>query len=268
MKAVKKSNIEERLMQYSEETHKLTPSRREEKLLELLTIAEERRIGSGFWEFAKGQLGILGRFSLLWELGWLAMFFGASYYFRDLPAKEFTLPLISILSPFLLIIFAMDIGRITGRGILEIEAAAKYSLPQVLLFKGLVYEIMQLAVILLAGLLCRNSLGLPLGHAVLYGYTPLIFSGTLLLFCVSRFRGRSIQYAGMALTVATVALLMFLDKAQELQVIAFSIFAPENLWVWSVALVLSAAVYLLELVFIGKGVGIDDIGTMRSVEML
>lgn len=259
-------NVEKILEEYKSETMKVSPKNRDENILKLLELSKK---GHGdFRDFVSGQLSMFGKVSLVWELVWLVFFIAISFNCKKIFGTQDVLPLISILSPFLLIVFATDIGKVTNRSVLEIEATTKYSISQILLFRLLTVEVTQLVMVFIGAMIWYKTMGYSLPHLLLYGYTPLVFSSAVLLLCISRFRGKAIQYAGVSITVLIVALLGVFCTMSSFEGVRIDIFHPSNIWIWEIVLIASVVAFGLELILFRKGVKVNGIGTMRSIEML
>jgi len=262
------NKLDKLLAESKERSRMLRAPNREENILDLLERNDARRGHSDFRDFASGQLSVLGRFSLLWELAWLACFILLAKNDPGILGAGQALPLVSMLPPFLLIIFAADLGRVTARSMLEIEAATKYSVSQILLFRLLVHSAFQLMIVFGGILVCRQELGFSLARLLVYGYTPLVFSGAVLLACLSRFSGRALRNAGAAITVMTVLAEGTLRKVGAAGSILPDIFDTRYEWLWELTLGISAVWYAVQVIMIRKEVSIHEIGAMRSVEML
>ena len=259
--------LEEKLRKYGQRTD-IRGRHREERILSLLLLEEKTRGKGSFADFAKGQFCLLGRWSLLWELVWLVGFVLLMYGNQVFLDTDSVLPAVSMLSPLLLIAFASDLGRITNQSMLELEATTKYSVSQILLFRLLVHGGIQLGILFLGVLLCHQSLGQSLTKMLLYGYTPLIFSAAVLLLFVSRFTGEALQYAGVSISVLLITLLFALCKSGAFLGRFGNPYAEGNMRVWEMILGGSIVAFGIEALQIRKGVRMDEIGSMRGIEML
>ncbi|MGN0426030.1 MAG: hypothetical protein ACI4FY_11990 [Acetatifactor sp.] len=264
---MEKRELEERLRSYGK-CGDIRGSHREERILSLLLLEEKTRNRWNFPDFAMGQFCLLGRWSLIWELVWLIGFLLLMYGNQGYFTTESVMPAVSMLSPLLLIVFAADIGRVTNQSMLEIESTTRYSVSQILLFRLLAHGGMQLGIVFVGIFVCHRSLGQSLTKMLLYGYTPLIFSGAVLLLFVSRFTGKALQYAGVSISVLLITLLFAFCRFGVFLHQFGNPYAEGNMWIWKAILWGSILVFGLEVMKIKKGVRMDEIGTMFGVEML
>ena len=264
--------VEQKLLDYKNTSDLVNAPHREDRLLELLeydqvlakTKHPKRQRLQNYLDFALGQFCIFGRMSFLWALLWLGVFAFAMRYRHSLFGTGLVMPIISALSPLLLILVSVDMGKVTNRSLLEIEACTKYSIGQVLIFRLLVHELLQVVLLFIACLLGSRLSGESLLRILLYGYTPLIISGAVFLLCISHFTGAALQYAGVSIAGITVCTLLTLAMLNDRTGSFLHIFAEQYLLWWKLALAAGLLLYGTELVRIKRKVRKDGIRIMLS----
>lgn len=256
--------LEEKLLEYKKTTCEITAPNRDEEILKLLVYNEKKHKKSSLLEFFLGQFSLLGRFSLLWELIWLVAFVGLMYYSKYFLGKENMMLLLSALSPLLLIVFATDLSKVLNKSILEIEMTTKYSIAQILLFRLLVHEVIQFGIIFVGSLMGYLFFEQSIAKMLLYGYTPLIMASALFLMIVSRFSGKSLQYAGISISVVFIGIVWMFGSFD----LFYTIFEERCMWIWEIIMCCSILLFAVDVIKMRKDVKISGIGTMRSIEML
>lgn len=177
--------IEKRLRQYAADCDRLVPREREVKIAELLQMEPMHRTRGSLWSFMLEQIGYLGRYCLIWQALWLALFcyllqYGIPQLGGGGGEKEL-LVMISLLPPLLVLLTVEEITKIYQRSMLEIEYATKYSLRSVVLVRMSALCVFH-AVLLTGGILLLHArLDSGMEQLLVYGFTPMIvMTGTLL----------------------------------------------------------------------------------------
>ncbi|MCM1182378.1 MAG: hypothetical protein NC337_03275 [Roseburia sp.] len=203
---------ERRLRQYAADCERLVPRGRERKITELSARAVLRTRGS-LWSFVLEQTGYLGRYCLIWQALWLALFrLLLRYFIPQLGGDESEkrlLIMVSLLPPLLVLLTVEEITKIYQKSMLEIEYATKYSLRSVVLVR--MSALCAFHAALLAGsiLLLHTRLDSGTAQLLVYGFTPMIGMTGALLKLMQHYKGELLRGAaagvyGLVLVLALV----------------------------------------------------------------
>jgi len=209
----KEKSIETKLRQYAAACTQFSAvmeesGEKEERIMALLQLAPPPRTRGTRWNFVVEQIGYLGRYCLLWQALWAALFL---YFMRHgIPylgvenSENKILVLISLLPPLLALLTVEEITKVYHRSMLEIEYATKYSLQNVMLVRMLVLSVFHS--IILGAVIIRVHAGVDsdIGTLLVYGFTPMILVTGVLMKLMEYCQGEQLRSASIGVYVLTV----------------------------------------------------------------
>ena len=211
----KKRNIETKLRQYAAVCARLPAEmealgKKEENIRALLQIAPMLRTRGKRWNFVLEQIGYLGRYCLVWQAAWVALFWYLMHHgiphMGIVESENEVLVLISLLPPMLALLMVEAVTRVYQCSMLEIEYSTKYSLQSVVLVRMLALGGFH-AVILAAVILgIRAGADSDIGTLLVYGFTPMILVTGILLKLMRCCQGETLRSAGIGVYVLTAVL--------------------------------------------------------------
>ena len=242
------------LRQYGQTSKSIRCDRREENILKLMEMEGGQRSLLSFPAFARGQIGIMGRYCLLWYILWLVLFvWGLKGDGMCSLGDHRTEILLSVMPPFLLLLTAGDISRLFSDCMVELEKTTKYSPEQVFLVHFLSMTVIHFLLIPTGFLLAGNTASLGIRELLLYGYTPMTLAAAVFLELTRNFRGENLRLAGAAAVtmVSFFIALMGTDAARRFW--TADIYSPDMLTIWQAVLAAGAGLCVLEIMALRKG---------------
>lgn len=193
---MKESEMEKRLKQYAKTCESIVPAEKEIRIQELLQIKPMPRTRGTLWDFFLEQIGYLGKYCLIWQALWIALF----WYLTENGAPEFFggngfLVMISLLPPLLVLLTVEEITKVYQRSMLEIEYAAKYSLQGVIMTRMSVLCVFHTVILCVCILILQVRLDSGLGQLLVYGFTPMIIMTGILLKLMQHCHGELLRGA-------------------------------------------------------------------------
>lgn len=213
----KERNVEKRLRQYAAACARLPAEmeesgKKEEKIRALLQIAPMPRTRGKRWHFVLEQIGYLGRYCLVWQGLWIALFWYVMH--NDIPfpsawgSENEVLVLISLLPPLLALLTVESVTKVYQHSMLEIEYTTKYSLQSVVLVRMLSLGVFH-AVILTAVIFgIHTGADSDIGTLLVYGFTPMILVSGILMKLMQCCQGETLRSAGIGVYALTTALVI------------------------------------------------------------
>lgn len=185
------------------------------------------------WNFVLEQIGYLGRYCLVWQAAWVALFWYLMHhgipYMGIGESENEVLVLISLLPPMLALLMVEAVTRVYQRSMLEIEYTTKYSLQSVVLVRMLALGGFH-AVILAAVILgIRAGADSDIGTLLVYGFTPMILVTGILLKLMRCCQGETLRSAGIGVYALT-AVLVFAGNTKY-----FRWYQPDYFGTWCAA---------------------------------
>lgn len=181
--------------------------KKEERIKALLQITPQPRTRGNFWNFVLEQVGYLGRYCLVWQVLWAALFL---YFLRrgipflwSMDSENQVLVLISLLPPLLVLLTVEEITKVYQRSMLEIEYTTKYSLQSVVLVRMMTLSVSH-TLILAAVVSVHAGMDSDIGMLFVYGFTPMILVTGILMQLMQRCHGEQLRSAGIGVYVLTV----------------------------------------------------------------
>ena len=221
------------LRQYGQTSKSIRCDRREENILKLMEMEGGQRSLLSFPAFARGQIGIMGRYCLLWYILWLVLFvWGLKGDGMCSLGDHRTEILLSVMPPFLLLLTAGDISRLFSDCMVELEKTTKYSPEQVFLVHFLSMTVIHFLLIPIGFLLAGNTASLGIRELLLYGYTPMTLAAAVTM-------------------VSFFIALMGTDAARRFW--TADIYSPDMLTIWQAVLAAGAGLCVLEIMALRKG---------------
>lgn len=244
--------IKRKLKQYAAACEKIVPTGKEDRIQELFQIeaqhtkacaslSREKGLDDDttpctrgtLWSFIWEQIGYLGRYCLIWQAVWMALFFyilqhGVPHFFGEPDGNEI-LVAVSVLTPLLILLTVEEVTKIYHRSMLEIEYATKYSLRSAVMIRLSILCVMH-AFMLVTCIVCLHSrLESDMGRLLIYGFTPMVVATGILLKLMQYCQGELLRSAAVGIYVLTAAL------AAAGNTKYFGWYQPEWFKVWCVA---------------------------------
>lgn len=213
----KERGIETRLAQYAGACARLPAEmaesgRKEENIKALLQIAPLPRTRGKRWNFILEQIGYLGRYCLVWQVLWVALFWYLMHsgipYMGVLGSENEVLVLISLLPPLLALLMVEAVTKVYQRSMLEIEYTTKYSLQSVMLVRMLAQGVFHAVLLAAVILSIRAGTDSDIGTLLVYGFTPMILVTGILLKLMQCCQGETLRSAGIGVYALTAALVL------------------------------------------------------------
>lgn len=176
----------------------------------LLQIAPVPRKRGRWWNFVLEQIGYMGRYCLVWQAAWVALFWYLMHhgipYMGIGESENEVLVLISLPPPILALLMVEAVAKVYQRSMLEIEYTTKYSLQSVVLVRMLslcVFHAMILATVILG---IRAGTDSDTGTLLVYGFTPMIVVTGILLKLMQCCQGEMLRGVGIGVYALTAVL--------------------------------------------------------------
>lgn len=228
----------------------LEQTRKERNISELLRVKPLPRTRGNLWDFVLEQMGYLGRYCLIWQAAWAALFYfmmhyGGQYLYLGSSGNEF-LVLLSLLPPLLVLVTIEEITKIYQRSMLEIEHVTKYSLRNVVLIRMLILGVVH-SVFLTVGIIhLHGGIDSDIRKLLVYGFTPMIIMTGALMKLMEYLQGEKLMAAGIALYAAIVIIAVVGNSRR------FEWYHPYHFHIWCMACVVSLFFAVSQFFFLGR----------------
>ena len=261
--------IKRRLKQYASACEKIVPMEKELRIQELIQIemqhTEERKNPSQMpdlnavpesckrgtvWNFIWEQIGYLGRYCLIWQVVWIALFFymmqyGVSYFFGESDGNGI-LVAVSILTPLLILLTVEEVTKVYHRSMLEIEYATKYSLRSAVMIRLSSLCVVHALLPVICIVCLHSRLESDMGRLLVYGFTPMVITTGILLKLMQYWQGELLRSAAVGIYVMTAALVV-VGNTQY-----FGWYQPEWFRVWCMVCVVGVAFVIRQFVCLNR----------------
>lgn len=228
---MKPREIKRKLRQYATACEKIVPMEKELRIQELMQMemqhAKERKSSSQktdlnavpvsctrgtVWNFIWEQIGYLGKYCLIWQAVWIALFFymmlyGVSYFFGESDGNGI-LVAVSILTPLLILLTVEEVTKVYHRSMLEIEYATKYSLRSAVMIRLSSLCVVHALIPVLCIVCLHSRLESDVGRLLIYGFTPMVIATGILLKLMQYCQGELLKSAAVGIYVMTAALVV------------------------------------------------------------
>lgn len=247
---MRKREIEKRLRLYAAACQQITPREKETHIKELLQIVPMPRTRGTLWNFIWEQIGYLGRYCLIWQALWIALFGfliqqGAPRFFRMGRGNE-TLVMISLLPPILVLLTVEEITKVYQRSMLEIEYATKYSLQGVVMTRMSVLCVVHSLILSVCILVFGARLDSGIGRLLVYGFTPMILVTGGLLKLMQHCQGELLRNAAVAV-YAVAAIFAVIGNSGY-----FDCYRPDYFGIWCIVCIVGIALGIWQFVCLNK----------------
>ena len=223
--------IKRRLKQYASACEKIVPMEKELRIQELMQIevqhTEEHKnllqmpdlnavpvscTRGTVWNFIWEQIGYLGRYCLIWQVVWIALFiymmqYGVSYFFGESDGNGI-LVAVSILTPLLILLTVEEVTKVYHRSMLEIEYATKYSLRSAVMIRLSSLCVVHALLPVICIVCLHSRLESDMGRLLIYGFTPMVITTGILLKLMQYCQGELLRSAAVGIYVMTAALVV------------------------------------------------------------
>lgn len=221
--------MEKKLRRCALSCRKIPEDAKEANIQKLLQLTPIPRTRGTLWDFVLEQVGYLGRYCLLWQLLWLALFcWLMEQNILPLGKKNGSeiFVLLSLLPPVLVLLTVGEITKVYQRSMLEIEQVTKYSLEKVVVIRMLILCIFHSLILFSAILYLRGSSDSHLEKLFIYGFTPMILMTGILLWLMKNFQGEQLKVWALSLYGVILAFAL-LENTRH-----FDLYNPSyfNLW--------------------------------------
>lgn len=264
---MKHRKVKSELKAYSRTVKSIKCGRRDENILELMEMENEKKTAIRFPEFALGQIGMMGKYCLIWYVAWLTVFVWCmtGRGFEILGNRQEKI-LLSILPPLLLMLTAGDISRVFYKSMPELEKTTKYSLEQIVMLRLLTISISHGLLVFVGILITGKYVSLDLMELLIYGYTPMILATAFLLGLMRYLKGENLRFAGAAIVVGMVFFVAFVGRGLLIGTEVVDIYAPRLLPVWKTAAAVGVIICVLEICILRKEFLNDGVGNKQYFE--
>lgn len=264
---MKHRKVKSELKAYSRTVKSVKCGRRDENILELMEMENEKKRAIRFPEFALGQIGMMGKYCLIWYVAWLTVFVWCmtGRGFEILGNRQEKI-LLSILPPLLLMLTAGDISRVFYKSMPELEKTTKYSLEQIVMLRLLTISISHGLLVFVGILITGKYVSLDLMELLIYGYTPMILATAFLLGLMRYLKGENLRFAGAAIVVGVVFFFAFVGRGLPLGTEFVDIYAPQLFPVWKIAAAAGVIICMLEICILRKDLVNDGTGNKECFE--
>lgn len=252
---------EKRLKQYAAACRKVVPENREsgiqellrlEKSLQIKSIAIDAtpRISGTLWDFILEQIGYLGKYCLIWQTAWIALFcymmrHGVSYLFGE-NNRNAVLVTISLLPPLLIMLTVEEVTKVYHRSMLEIEYATKYSLRSAVMIRMLVLCAIHSLILVICVLCLHSGIEVNIGRLLVYGFTPMAIVTAALFKLMQHWQGELLRNASAGVYVLTAGLMMVGSTER------FSWYQPAYFKAWCIVCAIGIAAGIRQLVRLNR----------------
>ena len=264
---MKHRKVKSELKAYSLTVKSIKCGRRDENILELMEMENEKKRTIRFPEFALGQIGMVGKYCLIWYVAWLTVFVWCitGRGFEILGNRQEKI-LLSILPPLLLMLTAGDISRVFYKSMPELEKTTKYSLEQLVMLRFLFMSVSHVLLVLAGILISGKFVSLNLTELLVYGYTPLILAAAFLLGLMRYLKGENLRFAGAAIVIGVMFLIVYAGRGLRIGIEVMDIYAPRLLPVWKTAAEVGVIICILEICVLRKELSNDRVGNKQYFE--
>ena len=239
------------LKRYGRRVRAVQGKHRDENILKLMEMEKGRQEFVKFPAFARGQIGMIGKYSLLWYVIWLVLFvWGLNGDGMNVLGGHRNEILLSVMPPFLLLLTAQDISRLFSDSMVELEKTTKFTPEHVVMVHFLSMSATHVLLLLMGIVLVENSLASGFMEILLYGYTPLILTTAVFLEITRRLRGDNLRLAGVTVVAGVICLLVFMGTKGVTLFRTVDIYSPDMLTVWKAALAVGTVFCVLEILWV------------------
>lgn len=262
---MKHRKVKGELKAYSLTVKSIKCGRRDENILELMEMENEKKRTIRFPEFALGQIGMMGKYCLIWYVAWLTVFVWCmtGRGFEILGNRQEKI-LLSILPPLLLMLTAGDISRVFYKSMPELEKTTKYSLEQIVMLRLLTISISHGLLVFVGILITGKYVSLDLMELLIYGYTPMILATAFLLGLIRYLKGENLRFAGAAIVVGVVFFFAFVGRGLPMG----TEFVARLFPVWKFAAAEGVIICVLEMYILRKEFLNDGVGNKQYFEKI
>lgn len=194
--------MEKKLRRYALTCRKIPKDAKEANIQKLLQLKPILRTRGTLWDFVLEQIGYLGRYCLLWQLLWLALFcylMGQNILPLGGKSGNEIFVLLSLLPPVLVLLTVGEITKVYQRSMLEIEQVTRYSLESVVIIRMLILCIFHSLILFFAILYLQDRADSHLEKLFIYGFTPMILMTGILLWLMKNFQGEQLKAWALSL---------------------------------------------------------------------
>ena len=236
--------VKRRLKQYAAVCKKIVPVEKESGIQELLQIQNSSQIKDltvdsisrtrgTLWNYVWEQIGYLGKYCLIWQTVWIALFwymmrYGASQFFGGNNENEI-LVAISTLSPILVLLTAEEVTKVYQRSMLEIEYATKYSLRSAVMIRMAALCVMHSFMLIICIICLHSRMESNMGRLLIYGFTPMILVTGILLKLMQHYQGDLLRSAAVGIYILGAVLAVIGNTGY------FGWYQPDYFKVWCAA---------------------------------
>lgn len=242
------TNLEKKLYTYGEGMKKVSPSKRNQNILNIMKLEQKSNLKNSYFSFLAAQMKMLSKYCVFWQIIWLVGVYLLFYH-----GESFTLlchsqlVLISILPPLVVFLSVSDVLRLFQQSMLEIECTTKYRIEDVVLIRFLAVMGMNCIVVLIGLLGIRRTVTTDMLALLLYGFTPMAVANTLLLLCMRFQAVEDLRITSSAIYVLILVLCMCGDSYKQI-----GIYENEYQVIWEGVLLLSIVVGLIAMIQLRK----------------
>lgn len=246
-------NLSKMLKEYGRRSKAVQGKHREENILKIMEIQQGQQRFASFPVFAGRQIGMLGKFSLLWYFLWFILFVlglkGDGIHALGEHGNEI---LLSAMPSFLLLLTIQDFSGIFSDSMLELEKTTKFTPEHVVMVHFISMSVMH-ALLPMAGiLLVKDNMVSGLMELLLYGYTPLTLTTAVFLIMTRYLRGEHLKMAGVAVVAGVIFFLVVMGGDVPVPLKTADIYSPDMLAVWKAAFTAGTIVCVLEIFRMGR----------------
>jgi len=204
---MKEKEIKTKLKEYAAACERIVPEEKEARIAKLLQMEPMLYTRGTLWDFILEQIGYLGRYCLIWQALWIALF----WFLMQNGIPEFLggngiLVVISLFPPILVLLTVEEITKVYQRSMLEIEYATRYSLQGVIMTRMSVLCVFHSVILFVCILIWQAQYASGMGKLLIYGFTPMIVVTGVLLKLMQHCRGELLRSVAVGVYGLTVVL--------------------------------------------------------------
>lgn len=230
--------IKRNLRKYSLTCKNVVPSKKEEKITELLKAQKFRKTRGSLFDFFCAQFGYLGKYCLIWQALWMILFY---YLMKNITGnKNGLMVLLSVVPAILTLITVEDITRVYQRSMLEIEYATKYSLLNLVMIRMMTLCIFHSIVLVIGIVSVKAQFELELVKLLVYGFTPMMLMTGILISLMKYFKGEQLRFVGIVV-YAGIIIFCVIGSMER-----FGIYSLNYFKLWETACASSAVILVYQ----------------------
>lgn len=245
---MRRQGVRKILKDYARKTKTVQSGHREENLLRLMELERGQQGFMKFPAFVRGQIGMIGKYSLLWYGLWLMLFVlglrGDGMQFLGGHRNEI---LLSVMPPFLLLFTAQDISRVFSDSMVELEKTTKFTPEHVVMVHFFSMSVTHALLLLVGIVLSGSARSSGFAELLLYGYTPLTLTTAIFLEMTRHLRGENLRLAALAVVSGIILLPILTGMCMHTPFPMVDIYSPDMLRMWKAALTVGTGLCLLEI---------------------